>query len=255
MQRKPLMNKVQILGIDISKVTYIEAIENIARYIEEKKPVQIVTANAEIVFTASREQKLKDIVNNSAMVTADGIGVVHAAKIKGEPVPCKVAGVELTEKLLALSGQKNWKFYFLGGAPGVPEKAKSNLLQKYPDVQIVGTRNGYFTPDEEDEIIKDIIAKKPDILFVALGFPKQELWIARNKDKINVPVSIGVGGSLDIFSGNKKRAPQLVQKLGIEFFYRFLQEPRRFRRYFALPKFIFAFFLHDVFKVSQKRVK
>ena len=130
------MEKVQILGINIAKVDYDQAVENIAHYIEEKNPVQIVTANAEIVYTASREQNLKEIVNNSVMVTADGISVVHAAKIKGQPVPCKVAGVELTEKLTALSGQRNWSIYFLGGAPGVPEKAKENLLQKYPDAKI-----------------------------------------------------------------------------------------------------------------------
>ncbi len=236
------MEKVQILGINIAKVSFDEAVENIAHYIEEKNPVQIVTANAEIVYAASREQKLKEIVNNSVMVTADGIGVVHAAKIKGEPVPCKLAGVELTEKLVALSGQRNWSIYFLGGAPGVPENAKENLLQKHPDANITGTCNGYFTQEDEDEILQDIILKKPDILFVALGFPKQEQWIAKHKDNLKVPVSIGVGGSLDIFSGNKKRAPILVQKLGIEFLYRFLQEPSRFKRYLALPKFIFAFF-------------
>lgn len=248
------MEKVQILGINIAKVSFDEAVENIAHYIEEKNPVQIVTANAEIVYAASREQKLKEIVNNSVMVTADGIGVVHAAKIKGEPVPCKLAGVELTEKLVALSGQRNWSIYFLGGAPGVPEKARENLLKKYPDAKIVGTRNGYFTHEDETGILQDIILKKPDILFVALGFPKQEQWIAKHKDNLKVPVSIGVGGSLDIFSGNKKRAPILVQKLGIEFLYRFLQEPSRFKRYLALPKFIFAFFLHDVFKFPLKRV-
>jgi len=248
------MKKVEILGINISRITYDEAVENIAHYIVEKNPVQIVTANAEIVYAASREQKLKEIVNNSVMVTADGIGVVHAARIKGEAVPCKVAGVELTEKLIALSGENNWKIYFLGAAPGVPEKAKEKLLEKYPGAQIVGTRNGYFTPEDEDEIIQDIKSKKPDILFVALGFPKQELWIAEHKDRLQVPVSIGVGGSLDIFSGTKKRAPEIVVKLGIEFLYRFFQEPKRFKRYLALPKFVFAFFLQDVFKFSKNRV-
>lgn len=246
------MKKVSILGIDIAKVTYEEAIENIAYYIEEKKPVQIVTANAEIVYQASREQRLKEIVNTSAMVTADGIGIVHAARIKKDPVPYKVAGVELAQKLVAASGPRKWDIYFLGGAPGVAKKAKKNLQEVYPDARITGVQHGYFDLQAEEEIINDILLKKPDILFVALGFPRQEEWIARNKDKLQVPVSIGVGGSLDIFSGNKKRAPDWVQKAGIEFLYRFLQEPSRFKRYLALPKFVLAFFFQDVFKLGKR---
>ena len=246
------MKKVSILGIDIAKVTYEEAIENIAYYIEEKKPVQIVTANAEIVYQASREQRLKEIVNTSAMVTADGIGIVHAARIKKDPVPYKVAGVELAQKLVAASGPRKWDIYFLGGAPGVAQKAKKNLQEVYPDARITGVQHGYFDSQAEEEIINDILLKKPDILFVALGFPRQEEWIARNKDRLQVPVSIGVGGSLDIFSGNKKRAPDWVQKAGIEFLYRFLQEPSRFKRYLALPKFVLAFFFQDVFKLGKR---
>ena len=248
------MESLKILGINISKVTYNEAIERIALYIEERQPIQVVTANAEIVYAASREQKLKDIVNTSGLVTADGVGVVYAAKIKGDPVPCKLAGVELTEGLVALSGSRGWRIYFLGGAPGVPEKAKEELLKKYPDANIVGTQNGYFDSSQEENIRQDILDKKPDILFVALGFPKQELWIAENKEALKVPVSIGVGGSLDIFSGTKKRAPVIYQKLGVEFLYRFIQEPTRLSRYLNLPKFVFAFFLQDVFKISRNRV-
>ena len=244
------MEKVSILGIDIAKVTCDQALEKIAYYIEAKKPVQLVTANAEIVYAASREQSLKEIVNTSAMVTADGIGIVHAARIKKDPVPQKVAGVELAQRLVALSGQKKWDIYFLGGAPGVAQKAKENLLALYPDARITGVQHGYFDSQAEDEIIKDILLKKPHILFVALGFPRQEEWIAKNKEKLQVPVSIGVGGSLDIFSGSKKRAPLWVQKAGIEFLYRFLQEPARFKRYLALPKFVLAFFLEDVFKMK-----
>lgn len=248
------MESLKILGINISKVTYNEAIERIALYIEERQPIQVVTANAEIVYAASREQKLKDIVNTSGLVTADGVGVVYAAKIKGDPVPCKLAGVELTEGLVSLSGSRGWRIYFLGGAPGVPEKAKEELLKKYPETNIVGTRNGYFDSAQEEDIRQDILSKKPDILFVALGFPKQELWIAENKEALKVPVSIGVGGSLDIFSGSKKRAPVIFRKLGIEFLYRFIQEPTRLSRYLNLPKFVFAFFLQDVFKISRNRV-
>lgn len=244
------MKEVNILGINIAKVTYDQALENIAYYIEAKKPVQIVTANAEIVYAASREQSLKEIVNNSAMVTADGIGIVHAARIKKDPVPQKVAGVELAEKLVALSGQKEWDIYFIGGAPGVAQKAKENLLALYPKARITGVQHGYFDSQAEGEIVKDILLKKPHILFVALGFPRQEEWIAKNKEKLQVPVSIGVGGSLDIFSGSKKRAPIWVQKAGIEFLYRFLQEPARFKRYLALPKFVLTFFIEDVFKLK-----
>ena len=245
------METVEILGIKISKATKKETIDKIAHYIEEKNPVQVVTANAEIVYRAFREQNLKKIVNHSAIVTADGIGVVYASRIKKNPVPEKVAGVELAESLVAASGTNNWKIYFFGGAPGVADKAKKNLLHKYPDAQIIGTRSGYYTPEEEADIVSEIKERKPDILFVALGFPKQEQWITDNMSKLDVPVSIGVGGSLDIFSGNKKRAPKIVQRLGIEFFYRLLQEPKRFARYLVLPKFVITFFKEDVFKRTK----
>lgn len=234
------MGKVKVLGIKIDKYNYEEVLEKIEGFVISKKPHQIITANAEIVYRGHKDSELKKLINEADIVTPDGIGVVKAAQLLEDPVAEKVAGVELSEKICKLSGEKKWNIYFLGGGPGVAETARVKLFKKYPEVKIVGTHDGYFNEEAEKEIIKDIKSKQTDILFVALGFPKQEIWVKKNMKLLDVPVSIGVGGSFDVFSGNKKRAPKLVQKLGIESIYRLLQEPKRFKRYLDLPRFVIA---------------
>ena len=245
------MKTVTILGTPVARLTMEETLSTLEGYIEEKIPRQVVTANAEILYRAHTEPAAARLVAEADLVTADGIGVVYASRILGTPVPEKVAGVVLAEKLVALSGSKGWNIFLLGGAPGVAELAKKNLLKSYPDARITGTRDGFFTSTETGALVEEIRAASPHILLVALGFPKQEQFITDNKDILQIPVSIGVGGSLDIFSGTKKRAPRLVQKLGIEFLYRLLQEPSRWRRYLSLPRFILAFFAHDVLKKGK----
>jgi N-acetylglucosaminyldiphosphoundecaprenol N-acetyl-beta-D-mannosaminyltransferase len=153
-----------------------------------------------------------------------------------------VSGVDLSERLVALSAHKGWRVYFLGAAPGVAAQAAEKMREKYPGAQIVGTRDGYFKPDDEASVIAEVVAAKPDILLVALGIPRQEKFIRRHKAALGVPVLIGVGGTLDVFSGTVKRAPVWMQKASLEWFYRLTSDPRQFKKRLEkqrlLPRFV-----------------
>ena len=237
-------NRLQILGVGVDRVTGDEALERIATFIAEGREHgtshQVVTANAEIIYRASQNDDMKAIINQAHMVTADGSGVVWASKQLGEPLAERVTGIDLVNSICAASAQRGWKLYILGSAPGVADTAAQNICAKYPGCNIIGTHHGYFDAAEEQNILAELRELKPDILFVALGAPKQEYWIAEHLAQLGIPVGMGIGGSMDVLSGNVKRAPEWMQKLSLEWLYRFLIQPTRFKRMLALPKFMLA---------------
>ncbi len=235
-----MRTRVYILGSLVDKVSHQDALEIIEKFISEGKPRHIITANAEIIYRGVLEKKLSRTINKADLVTADGAGVVWAARYLGNPVPEKVSGIDLLVAICNKAQQTGWKLYFLGAAPGVAEKAVLKILEMYPDCHIAGYENGYFTKEEEPRIIENIKKVKPDILFVALGAPKQEYWIREHLQELGVPVCMGVGGSFDVLAGNVKRAPQWMQKRGLEWLYRLYKEPKRWRRMLALPRFVLA---------------
>ena len=169
----------------------------------------------------------------------DGAGTVWAAHHLGHEMPERVAGYDLAQQLLKRAPEKDRRVFFFGSAPGVAEKAKQKAEAVYPGIRVVGTRNGYFSEADEQEIIREIRAAKPDLLLAALGVPKQEKWLKKHKDELEVPVSIGVGGTLDVMAGTAKRAPLWVQKAKLEWLFRGLLQPKRAGRLLALPKFVF----------------
>jgi len=177
-------------------------------------------------------------LNNADMLVADGAGVVLASKILGKEVKEKVSGVDLVKNLLVSTYKRPIKFFLFGGNPGIAEKAHANIICDYPNAQVVGTRNGYFTEDDEAAIISEINNSDADVLLVCLGAPKQEIWIHENKNKLRVKACLGVGGTLDILAGNVKLAPDFFRNNGLEWLYRLYKEPRRFKRMLRLPKFI-----------------
>nr|WP_269438337.1 WecB/TagA/CpsF family glycosyltransferase [Phosphitispora fastidiosa] len=187
----------------------------------------------------------KACLDDALLVTADGIGIVIAARLLGKPLKQRVTGIDLTTALFKQAVAKKYRLYFVGAKPGVAEKAAENIRNSYPGIEIVGTQHGYFTDD--NEIIKDIKNKKPDILLAALGMGKQEKWIAERVEPAGIPVSIGVGGSFDVFAGAAKRAPQWVQDAGVEWLYRLVRQPSRFRRMLQLPRFLVAVLLSRFF--------
>ena len=239
-----MSERLEILGIGVDRVTSDEALERIGTFIAEGREKgtthQIVTANAEIIYQASKNDKMRTVINNAQMVTADGSGVVWASKQLGEPLTERVTGIDLVNSICAASAQYGWKLYILGSAPGVADTAAKNICEKYSGCNIIGTHHGYFDAQEEQNILAELRELKPDVLFVALGAPRQEYWIAEHIKALGIPVGMGIGGSMDVLSGNVKRAPEWMQKMSLEWLYRFLIQPTRFKRMLALPKFMLA---------------
>ena len=233
-----MAEKIDILGVRVDPVTMTQAVAQVEGYMDEKKNVLIATANAEMIMRATHDTELKDILNAAALVVPDGAGTVWAAHHLGYEMPERVAGYDLAQELMRIAPSKKQRVFFFGSAPGVAEKAKAKAEALYPGIEIVGTRDGDFKPEDEPAIIEEIKAAKPDLLLAALGVPKQEKWLYAHLQELNVPVSIGVGGTLDVMAGVMKRAPYWMQKAKLEWLFRGLLQPKRAGRLMALPKFV-----------------
>jgi len=234
------LETVSILGSKVARMSMEEVLEWIRMMVEQGKPRHIVTANAEIIYKAYMEKDFHAILGNADLVTADGSGVVLAARFLGAPISERVTGIDLSERIFSLAEEKGWGLYFLGGTQEVVEKAVLNVLSKHTRLRIVGYHHGYYSQEETSEVVANIEGVKPDILLAALGFPKQEEFIQENIKPLQVPISIGVGGTFDILAGTAKRAPFLMRRLGLEWLYRLLCQPSRWQRMLALPKFLIA---------------
>ncbi|HWJ02353.1 MAG TPA: WecB/TagA/CpsF family glycosyltransferase [Verrucomicrobiae bacterium] len=232
------MDRVSILGVEVDNVSLIEAVNRVEGLALGGTPSLVVTANPEIIWRARSDKSFAQCLEAAEMVTADGIGIIIAAKILGKPLKQRVTGIDLITAIFAGAEKKPFTFYFLGGRPGIAQKALENITARFPGVQVVGVHHGYF--DDDAAILKDIKEKKPDILLAALGMGKQEKWIREKAMAAGVPVSIGVGGSFDVFSGEVKRAPVWMQKAGIEWLHRLIKQPSRLGRMLQLPKFLAA---------------
>ncbi len=239
-----MSNKVNILGVYVDKITIAGAVERISQMLEERGTKSIYTPNSEILLEAYKDKEFCHVLNSADLLTADGIGVVYASKILGDPIAERCAGFDIACGVIDKIAETGHRLYLFGGKPGIAEKAKKRLEEKYPFIQIVGTRNGYFKPEETQEIINDINCVNADLVFVCLGAPKQEKWIYENKEKLNAKVLMGIGGSLDVFAGEVERAPEIWCRLGLEWLYRLIKEPWRFKRMLALPKFGFTVLIH-----------
>ena len=233
-----MAERVNILGVDVDAVTMAEAVDVVRRAMDTRAGVMVATANAEMLMRATHDEELRRILNASALVVPDGAGTVWAARHLGHAMPERVAGYDLAQELLRCAPAEGRRVYFFGSAPGVAEKAKAKAEQLYPGIEIVGVRNGFFSPADNAAIVAEIRAACPDLLLVALGVPKQEKWIAAHLAELDVPVAIGVGGTLDVMAGVMKRAPHWMQKAKLEWLFRGLMQPKRAGRLLALPKFV-----------------
>lgn len=229
---------VNIAGINIDNITMEQAVERVYDFIKSDRNHSIYTPNAEIMMDGIANKELKEILNTADMLVADGAGVVLASKILRKSVAEKVSGFDLAKNLLIASSKRPIKFFLFGGKPGIPERANANIVCDYPGAEIVGTRNGYFSQEDESEIINQINNSGADVLFVCLGAPKQEQWIHQHKDQLKVKVCMGLGGTIDILAENVKLAPDFFRNHGLEWLYRLYKEPWRFKRMLRLPKFI-----------------
>ncbi len=226
---------VNILGAKVQKLTMSEASQIAMSFFDSEGKKVIYTPNSEIILYASKNPEFMPKLNSADLLIADGIGIVYGAKILRNSLPERVAGFDLLKEIFPRMAEKGLSVYLLGAKPGVAEKAGEELEKMYPGLRIAGTHDGYFKDDTE--VIKDINEKKPDLLMVCLGFPKQENWIYDHRNELDVKAMIGAGGCLDVFSGTVERAPEFYCKHGLEWFYRLKKEPWRFMRMTALPVF------------------
>ena len=233
-----MTERVEILGVKVDAVTMIQAVERVENLIAEENSSLVATANAEMILNATHDAELKKILNAADLVVPDGAGTVWAARHLGKQMPERVAGFDLVQELMKISPARGIKFFLFGAAPGIADKAKLKAEALYPGIKIVGTRNGYFKPEDEPEIISQIKNSRADILLAALGVPKQEKWLFKYKDELKVPVSIGVGGTFDVMAGVVRRAPLWMQKARLEWLFRAMLQPSRAGRLLALPKFV-----------------
>ncbi len=237
---------VDILGVKFGDLGISDSADYIMKMTEEERFHYVFTPNSEMVMAAVKDKAFEDILNSADLLTADGIGIIYASKILSRPIAERASGYDISLELMGKAAASGKTLYLFGAAPGVAEKAAQMLKEKYPRLIISGLHDGYFDLEEEKKIIDDINEKKPDLLFVCLGCPKQEKWIFENRDKLNAKVAMGLGGCLDVYAGNVKRAPDIYIKLGLEWFYRLMKEPKRFFRMLALPKFMIKVIWHKL---------
>lgn len=237
------MEIINIRGVNFHNVTLDEAVGWVTETLASgaETPRVVFTPNSEIVQLCIEQPEYYPLINSADLIIPDGIGVVKASRILGTPLKGKVAGIELGERVIALASEKGYSVYFLGAKPGVAEQAAAKMREKYPGFTIAGTHDGYFqkTGEENEAVLAEIRAAAPDVLYVCLGVPAQEKWIDANRAAMgSVRLCLALGGSLDVWAGNVRRAPKLFIKLGLEWFYRLCREPWRLGRMMKLPKFL-----------------
>lgn len=230
------LEKIDILGIPFVNTTKSQFVQKLDEHLSNQEKAFVVTANPEIVMKAKEDEQYKKVMDQATYITADGIGVVKAAQLLNKPIPERVTGYDTMLELLKLAEEKQYSIYLLGAAQETLDKAVQNIQSDHPNIQIAGFHNGFF--DWNDNSIKqEIIDKKPDLIFVALGVPRQENWIAQNLPSFEKGVCIGVGGSFDVIAGTVERAPVAWQKANLEWLYRLIKQPSRWKRMLALPRF------------------
>lgn len=231
---------VRILGVDIDNITLDEAGQITKNLIEKSnKSCELVVApNVEFIMTAQKDKAFFDILKSAKLATPDSVGIEIAAKLQKNPLKQRIPGQAYFRKILELGEKLGWTFYFLGGKEDTPQKAVENIQKIYPNLKIIGYHEGFFEKDAEEEVIKEINTLQPNILFVAMGAPRQEKWIYHHKNELKVDIAAGQGGTLDYEAGNIKRAPKEIQKLGIEWLWRLILQPSRIRRMIVLPIYL-----------------
>lgn len=238
--------RIQMMGCAVDNLDMEESLAVVEGFICSGRPHQHVVVNVDKIVKASRDPGLRRIINDCDLINADGMPVVWASRLLGKPLKERVTGVDLFEALMARAAQKGWRVFLLGAREEVVSGVARLYPARYPGLTIAGYRNGYWSKAEEEEVVAQIGAARPDILFVAISSPTKEAFLARYQAAMKVPFAMGVGGTFDVAVGHVKRAPVWMQKAGLEWFYRFLQEPRRmFRRYFIEDMAFVALFARE----------
>ena len=241
---------IKILGVPVHPYTMKGAVEKILERVSQSKKTFVVTANAEIIMMGQSDDEYMKILNNAALVLPDGAGTVWAGRELGYEVPERVAGYDLFLNLMTEAAQMKLKVFFFGSAPGVAEEAKQKCEILYPGVSIVGCRDGYFKEEDNLAIVEEINNSGADLLFVALGAPKQEKWLAKFQDILKPSLLMGIGGSFDVVAGKMERAPKWMQDASLEWLFRLYKQPSRLGRMLVLPKFVIKVLRIKSYKAS-----
>ncbi|MCC7641288.1 MULTISPECIES: WecB/TagA/CpsF family glycosyltransferase [unclassified Janthinobacterium] len=244
-----MSGRITMMGCQIDNLSMEETLQTVEGFIQSGKPHQHVVVNVDKLVKAERDAELRRIINECALINVDGMPVVWASRLLGKPLKERVAGVDLFEALMRRSAAKGWRVYLLGAREEVVSEVKRLYEIKYPGLVVAGCRNGYWSEAEEPGVVADITAARADLLFVAISSPKKEHFLGQYQGQMKIPFAMGVGGTFDVAVGRVKRAPVWMQKSGLEWFYRFLQEPRRmFRRYFIEDMAFFRLFLKEALR-------
>ncbi len=244
------MTRHRIFGVWLDALTMEQTIERCTELVELRRPVQHVVLNASKVVLMKDVPGLTEIIENCDLVNADGQSVVWAGRILGVPVPERVAGIDLMERLLQRSEERGWPVYFLGAEDEILARFREVVSERFPRIVVAGARNGYFTDDSA--VADDVRAAEPRILFVAISSPRKEQFLAEQLPRMGPVFAMGVGGSFDVWAGKAQRAPRWMQRLGLEWFHRFAQEPRRmWRRYLVGNARFVAITLAERFKRAE----
>ncbi|MFD2672038.1 WecB/TagA/CpsF family glycosyltransferase [Marinicrinis sediminis] len=229
--------QVRIFDVPFCKWGMEQTVAYLTEAVQKRDPHQIITANPIMIMEAVEKPAFLRIMQQADLVVPDGAGAVWASQKIGQPVAERVAGFDLLHELMQVGNDKGWSVFLLGAAPEIVMETERKLKEKYPNVRFAGVRDGYFKDEQDEAVIEQIQSAKPDLLFVARAAANQEPWIAKYKSRLAVPVMMGVGGSFDVIAGKLKRAPKPFQRLRLEWLYRLLQEPKRYKRMLVLPKF------------------
>jgi len=240
------MSRIEFMGCFIDNLSMEETLQRIQEFILSQKPHQHVVVNVDKVVKANRDPELRRIINECALINVDGMPIVWASRLLGKGLKERVTGVDLFEALMLRAAEKGWRVYFLGARDEVVRGVKERYEKSLPGLKVSGFRNGYWKPEEEAAVVREITDARPDLLFVAISSPKKEQFLGKYQAEMKVPFAMGVGGTFDVVTGRVQRAPKWMQRCGLEWFYRFLQEPRRmFRRYFIEDMAFFGLLLKE----------
>jgi N-acetylglucosaminyldiphosphoundecaprenol N-acetyl-beta-D-mannosaminyltransferase len=231
---------VNVLGVDVHAVTYDQVLDQIGRWIRSGESHQIATVNPEFVMAARTDPAFRHALEKADLRVADGIGLLWAARLLGDRLPERVTGSDLVPLIARAGAVQGWTLFLLGAAPGVAERTAAILTERYPGIGVAGTYGGSPADVEAAGIVQRIRQAAPDVLLVAYGAPHQDVWIARHGHDLEVPVMMGVGGAFDHVAGLRRRAPGWVQRIHLEWLFRLVTQPWRWRRQLALPRFALA---------------
>lgn len=234
-----IVPKVNIFNVPFSNMTMQDTANYLIQKVEEGNQQHVITANPIMVMTAMKNEAMMKVMHQADLIVADGAGVIWASQQANEPIVERVAGIELMHELMSAGEKRHWNVYLLGTNAETIATAAETLQLRYPQIRIVGYRDGFFTEKEDSSVIDTINALQPDLLFVARGAHNQEPWIAQHRKKLNAKLIMGVGGSFDVISGKLNRAPKWMQQAKLEWLFRLIQEPKRLPRMMDIPKFMF----------------